>query len=257
MDILFEKYRKQSQRTQQEMATALGVSRPTYAQIEKGKIDMTLPQLQKFAELVGVSLIDLIGPAARLQNAEVLILKEPATAPAPALQIRVPEKKLHKFSQVILYILERVGARPNVGETVLYKLLYFIDFDYYEKFEETLIGATYIKNHHGPTPAEFPKVIDAMISNDEVEAVKSDYFSFQQKKYLPHSSADLRMLSAQEVVHIDEVLCRLAHMSAKEISAYSHEDIPWKSHALGEVISYESVFYRDEKYSVRHYDDEL
>ena len=34
--------------------------------------------------------------------------------------------------------------------TVLYKLLYFIDFDYYEKFEEQLVGATYIKNHLDP-----------------------------------------------------------------------------------------------------------
>jgi len=28
-------------------------------------------------------------------------------------------------------------------------------------------------------------------------------------------------------------------------------------HQDGEKISYESVFYRDEKYSVRNYDDEL
>ena len=42
---------------------------------------------------------------------------------------------------------KKSAAKSNVGMTVLYKLLYFIDFDYYEKFEEQLIGATYIKNH--------------------------------------------------------------------------------------------------------------
>jgi len=31
--------------------------------------------------------------------------------------------------------------------TVLYKILYFIDFDYYEKYEEQLMGALYIKNN--------------------------------------------------------------------------------------------------------------
>ena len=46
--------------------------------------------------------------------------------------------------------------------TVLYKLLYFIDFDYYEKFEEQLVGATYIKNHFGPTPVEFKKIVDTI-----------------------------------------------------------------------------------------------
>ncbi len=48
----------------------------------------------------------------------------------------------------LLYVLNKVGCKYNVGETVLYKLLYFIDFDFYEKYEEQLIGATYVKNHH-------------------------------------------------------------------------------------------------------------
>ena len=37
-----------------------------------------------------------------------------------------------KLKNVILYILEKCAGKPNVGETVLYKLLYFIDFDNFE-----------------------------------------------------------------------------------------------------------------------------
>ncbi|MDD4141558.1 MAG: hypothetical protein PHR20_02025 [Bacteroidales bacterium] len=33
---------------------------------------------------------------------------------------------------VLLYILERCSGKTNVGKTVLYKLLYFSDFNYYE-----------------------------------------------------------------------------------------------------------------------------
>ena len=68
--------------------------------------------------------------------------------------------------------LGKVGAKPNVGETVLYKLLYFIDFNYYEKYEEQLIGATYIKNHHGPTPIEFQAIVNEMIEKKEIEVGK-------------------------------------------------------------------------------------
>jgi len=46
---------------------------------------------------------------------------------------------------VLLYILARVGAKPNVGETVLYKLLYFIDFDFYEKHGRSITGLSYIR----------------------------------------------------------------------------------------------------------------
>ena len=67
-----------------------------------------------------------------------------------------------KFKEVLLYILNKVGAKPNIGETALYKLLYFIDFDFYEKYETQLTGAKYIKNYYGPTPIEFEKIVEGM-----------------------------------------------------------------------------------------------
>ena len=173
------------------------------------------------------------------------------------LQIRVTEKNLEKFKQVLLYVLGKVGGKPNVGETVLHKLLYFIDFDYYEKFEENLMGATYIKNHHGPTSVELGEIIKEMKDKEELEAVNSQYFKYEQKKYLPRKRPNLDVFSAREIEHIDGVLARLSDKNAKEIENYSHEDIPWKTAQEGKPLSYESVFYRDERYSVRNYDDEL
>ncbi|MCG2686961.1 SocA family protein, partial [Candidatus Parcubacteria bacterium] len=127
----------------------------------------------------------------------------------------------------------------------------------YEKYEEQLIGATYIKNRYGPTPIEFKKIIDQMQIDKEVTKINNKYFQYEQKKYLPRREPDLSKLSAQEITHIDGVLDRLSNKSAKELSEYSHNDIPWKTHDNGEKINYESVFYRDDKYSVREYEDEL
>ncbi|MEA2113423.1 MAG: Panacea domain-containing protein, partial [Patescibacteria group bacterium] len=173
------------------------------------------------------------------------------------MRIIMPRANVKKFEEVLLYLLEKVGARPNIGETAIYKLLYFIDFDYYEKFEEQLIGARYIKNHFGPTPIEFRKIADRMTADGKIEKVRSKHFQYKQKKYLPRCSADLKVLSAQEIQHIDDVLNRLAWKNAKELSAYSHSDTPWRVHKIGEEISYETVFYRDDDHSVRNYDDEL
>ena len=171
--------------------------------------------------------------------------------------IRVIKNNPDKLKQVLLYVLNRVGGKPNVGEVVLHKLLYFIDFDYYEKFEETLMGATYIKNHHGPTSVELDSIIKAMQKNGEIEAVESRYFGYPQRKYLPHKRPNLAKLSAREKNHVDEVLVRLSDKNAKEMEDYSHEDIPWQIAQHSEPLLYESVFYRDDKYSVRTYDDEL
>jgi len=48
----------------------------------------------------------------------------------------IDDDEIEKFKEVLLYILGKVGSKPNIGQTVLYKLLYFIDFNYYEKYEE-------------------------------------------------------------------------------------------------------------------------
>lgn len=194
--------------------------------------------------------------AAKETSPSASIDKECANG-ADDVQIRTVEKNLDKFKQVVLYVLNEVGEKPNVGETVLHKLLYFIDFDYYEKFEESLMGGTYIKNHYGPASVELDPLIKEMLEQGEIEAITSQRFDYPQKKHLARTNPDLDIFSEREISHIDEVLARLADKSATELKQHSHEDMPWKSAKHKEPLSYESVFYRDERHSVREYDDEL
>lgn len=248
--------RKKNNLSQEFLASELGISRPTYAQIEQGERDLTITEVKKLAAIFGIAVEDFL--SGRLAEHKVILEKKKTDKKGDSnLQIRVTRKNLDKFKQVLLYVLAKIGGKPNIGETVLHKLLYFIDFDYYEKFEESLMGATYIKNHHGPTSIELGAIIDDMQKNGEVEAVNSRYFKYDQKKYLPLKRPNLNKLSAREIEHIDEVLARLSDKNAKEIEKYSHEDIPWKTAEDGQPLSYESVFYRDERYSVRNYEDEL
>ncbi len=241
--------------TQGQVASEVGITRQTYSQIESGKRDITLAEAGKIAGVFGMPVESLI---AQKETEPKFIVEESEDAHEYGAQIRVTRQNAEKFKQVLLYVLCEVGSKPNVGETVLHKLLYFIDFDYYEKFEESLMGATYIKNTHGPTSAGFTKIVGEMAKEGEVKKVKVSYFGKTQKKYLALKRPDLSILSGREVKHIDDVLTRLSDKSATEMAHYSHGDIPWKTAGDGEQISYESVFYRDEKYSVRDYgDDEL
>ncbi|MCK4781421.1 DUF4065 domain-containing protein [Candidatus Parcubacteria bacterium] len=257
---LFKKIKALRERnnfSQGYLAGELGMSRPTYTQIEKGERELTITEAKKLAGIFSMSLNDFLQD--KLTEREVVLEKEKkgGEAPKPEMRIIMPRANVKKFKEVLLYVLEKIGARPNIGETAIYKLLYFIDFDYYEKFEEQLIGAKYIKNHFGPTPIEFKKITEQMIEKGEIEKIKSKYFQHEQKKYLPRRAADLKILSAQEIQHIDEVLSRLAWKNASELSNYSHSDTPWRVHQIGEEISYETVFYRDDDHSVRNYEDEL
>jgi len=244
-----KKMREGAGMTQQILSMKLGVGRATLSQIENGERKITASELVKLSKIFDVSTDVLL----EISKGPEVILREKIKKVklSPQMRINVPQKNLEKFKEVLLYILNKIGSKPNIGETVIYKLLYFIDFNFYEKYEEQLIGATYIKNLYGPTPIEFKKIIDRMIKEKEITKVEDKYFEYPQNKYLPLRTPDLSKLKAIETEVIDDVLNKLSDMNVSQISDYSHNDVPWLTTNEQGIIEYESVFYRTPPYSVR------
>ncbi len=243
--------REKNGMSQDALARQMKLPRPSISQIESGARKIAADELIRLSQIFHLPVDDLLNPG---REPEVILRTEKEEKrDKPPVRISVPQKNLQKFREVLLYILNKVGSRPNVGETVIYKLLYFMDFDFYERYEEQLIGATYLKNQYGPTPIEFARIVEKMIADGEIEKVKSEYFRLQQSKYLPHRRPDLSRLKASEIEVMDDVLNRLSDMNASQISAYSHGDVPWVSTGDGQIIDYEAVFYRTPPYSVRSY----
>lgn len=221
--------RKKLNLSQEQLAQRLGITRQTLAKIEKGERPLTDTEKEKLTNI-----FDSLEDHGYVRN-------------------NMPEKNLQKFKQVLLYILQEVGARPNVGMTVLYKLLYFIDFDYYEKYHTQLMGLTYFKNTYGPAPREFKTVVDTMKRVEEIIEIKSKHYTHEQKKFLPNIKPDLSLLSGQELALIDDVLKRYADKTATELSEMSHRDTPWRLAEDGKDLEYEYAFYRPDEFSVGEY----
>jgi transcriptional regulator with XRE-family HTH domain len=239
--------------SQEDVAKALHISRSAVSQIENAERAVSGLELVAFSRIYEASTDYILGLES---EPEVIIAKEIRKAPKRTMRISVPKIQLEKFKQVLLYVLERCAGKPNIGETVLYKLLYFIDFNYYEMYEQQLTGATYIKNKYGPTPIEFVKIIDKMKDSQEIKIIKDEYYGYPQKRYIPLKKSDLTKLKASEKEVIDQVIVQLSDKTATEISKYSHEDVPWKATKERDAIDYELVFYRMPAYSVRSYPDE-
>jgi transcriptional regulator with XRE-family HTH domain len=250
--------RKKHNLTQEFLASALKISRPTYMQIERGERDLTITEAKKLAEVFDISFENFLEGKEDMRAVVKIEGKKKQRQEAKSeIRISVPQEKADKFRQVLLYILKKVGGKPNVGMTVLYKLLYFIDFDYYEKYEDQLMGLVYLKNHRGPTPLLFENLIGDMVKNDEVEIIKSKFYQYPQTKYLlnPEIEPDLSVLNGKEQEHIDWELQRLSDLTATQLSDLSHKDVPWVSAENSKPLDYESVFYRTPETSVREYDN--
>lgn len=247
--------RKMKGMSQEDLAKRVKISRPSLAQIELGNRNLDILELQELSLILGFSLDDFMSndfSASRDLDGEEEILSKKKVE-----RVSVPTLQVSKFKNVLLYLLEHCAGKPNVGETVLYKLLYFSDFNYYELYEEHLTGATYRKLPYGPVPQKLDAILGQMIKGGQLQRVKTSYHGFPQTRYLPLEKADLTTLRASEKETLDRVIEQMSDWSASAISDYSHKDMPWLASKDGEEIDYELVFYRDIPFSVRNYGDEI
>lgn len=266
--LLIKRLREEKGISQLEVAEKLDISRTSYISFEKGDRNLSLNEAVTLSQMFDISLEEInsgkldLHPNITLDKVRTInsanSINPDDTDPISDLKerISIPQEKIKKFRQVLLYILSKVGGKPNIGQTVLYKILYFIDFDYYEKYEEQLIGARYIKNTHGPTPVAFGSIVSSLEKEGKIETIKSKFYKYEQTKYLvnPNEKIELSELSGQELAHIDEELGRFAEFTASQISALSHKDTPWLVAKEKEQLDYEYVFYRPEETSVRMYE---
>lgn len=247
--------RKLKGMSQEELAKSVSISRSSLAQIELGNRGVDMFELQKLSWVLRFSLDDFMSDdftvSKDFDDCSVVKSKENIE------RVSTPKLHVYKFKNILLYILSQCAGKPNVGETVLYKLLYFSDFNYYELYEEHLTGATYRKLPYGPVPQKIDSVINQMIDEEQLQRVKTDYHGYPQTRYLPLVKADLTQLKASEKEVMDRVIEQMSDWSATAISNYSHKDIPWIASKEGEVVNYELVFYRDTPYSVRNYAEEM
>lgn len=246
--------RKMKGLSQEDLAKIVKISRPSLAQIELGNRSINIMEIQRLSIGLGFSLDEFMSKEFIInQDIENKIESKSQKYDE---RISIPTLHVNKFKNVLLYILERCAGKPNVGETVLYKLLYFADFNYYELYEEHLTGAKYRKLPYGPVPQKLDTIINQMIDNNQLQRVKTEYHGYPQTRYLPLIKANLTELKASEKEIIDRVIEQMSDWSASAITDYSHKDMPWLASKEGEEINYELTFYRDAPYSVRNYGNE-
>ncbi len=246
--------RKAKGLSQQNLAESIKLSRPSLAQIELGNRCIDLLEFYRLSVVLEFSLDDFMSDSFSSDKSTTIQTK--IEKKEPAERNSIPVLNVGKFTNVLLYIMERCAGKPNVGETVLYKLLYFCDFNYYELYEEHLTGATYRKLPYGPVPKEFETIIGQMTGDKQIQRIKTEYFNKIQTRYIPLVKADLTGLKAIEKEVIDKVIDQMGDWAATTISDYSHLDKPWKATEPNNNIDYELAFYRRSPHSVRKYEED-
>lgn len=223
--------------SQTDLAEKLSVSRQAVGQIEAGERAVSGIELAHIAELFAISTDSL--------------LREPEVKPERFLTRLDIHFDPEKLRNLLLYMLTRCGGKPNVGETVLYKLLYFVDFDSFELRSEPMTGMSYMKLQFGPVPLrrQYLPVIEGMEARGELKIIKQVYMGMAQKKYVALADPEIEDFSALELKTINSVIDRFSDMTAGQITAHAHEDVPWQETEAEGVIDYRLVFSRTASYA--------
>jgi len=157
-----------------------------------------------------------------------------------------------KYKNAILFFSENV---PALGVTKLNKLLYFLDFDHFEKYGDAVTGDTYENKELGPVPQNIDNILTEMQAENLIDIVPEQVINFVRYHLLAKSKHNMNIFKSSEI----EVLCEIAekwnHHTAKEIVMASHGEAPWLATRNGEVIPYPLAYYRG-KYEKPSYDEE-
>lgn len=154
---------------------------------------------------------------------------------------KISEKK---YKEVILYLAEKLGGEIR-GKKKLAKLLYFVDFDFFEKFEKSLTGDVYKALPMGPYPVTMEKILADMAKEEKIiikhEKEREDYNSteiYKAKKKIEIN------FSEEEQQILDRVIMKYGHLSGKQLEDLTHAEAPYIGTALNQEIAYELAFYR-------------
>lgn len=149
-----------------------------------------------------------------------------------------------KYQSVILYLAHRLGGEIK-GKKKLAKLLYFADFDFFEKCQKSITGDTYKALPMGPFPVSLEKILADMAKDKKIiiksDKQRADYNPTEvyKAKYQPEN-----IFSKDEMATLDSVILKYGHLNGKQLEDLSHAEAPYIGTPPNQEIAYELAFYR-------------
>lgn len=155
-----------------------------------------------------------------------------------------------KYENTILYLCQQLNGEVR-GKKKLAKLLYFADFDFFEKNQQSITGDTYKALPMGPFPSALDTITLAMEEkgNLDITQVEGREGYHATEVYKSLTAADVSVLSQDEKKMLERVALKYGHLSGKQLEDLSHAEAPYIGTELKKEIPYELSFYRGTDFS--------
>lgn len=145
-----------------------------------------------------------------------------------------------KTINVVLYIAEQLQRRDFHK---IFKILYFSDREFLNKYGMTITGDTYIAMEAGPVPTKTYDMFKIVRGDSYINDINNLGKKFSVSDWMfiqPQEKADLNEIAPSEREVINAMIERYGDMSYEEIKEKSH-DVAWRSTARDYPISFEDM----------------
>lgn len=155
-----------------------------------------------------------------------------------------------KYEQAILYLCFKLGKEIR-GKKKLAKLLYFADFDFFEKNQKSITGDAYKALPMGP----FPVSLDAITKKMEKQKLISIENIEEHDGYIPTEiykctgDLDVSIFSEEEMKILNRVIKKYGNLNGKQLEDLTHAEAPYIGTEPKKIIPYELSYYRGTDFS--------
>ena len=154
-------------------------------------------------------------------------------------------KNKEKYKQAILYLCFKLNKEVR-GKKKLAKLLYFVDFDFFEKYQKPFTGDKYRALPMGPFPIHLNEITREMTKDKtlKIKSVKEHDGYNATEIYTCLKEPESFIFSKEEKEMLDRVIQKYGHLNGKQLEDLTHAEAPYIGTKPKEEIAYELAFYR-------------
>ncbi len=156
--------------------------------------------------------------------------------------VKINEKK---YKNIILYFANNI-RNGTLGKLKIMKLLYFLDFDYFEQNKESVSGDEYLRFDNGPIPRMAEKILKKMNGKEIKITRKKIGFGYNDQQHIePLKDFNESLFSPKELRLLAEIAGKWEKLTGTEMKTASHGEAPWIATKPNEVIDYNLAYYRN------------
>lgn len=216
--------RTKNKLSQEQVAQAIGVSRPTYSAIEVGKQKLNTDEVQKLASLFGITVDELLSG-------------------------HIPD--IAKYKHMILsYLRMNMSVDGKIPKTKLAKLLYLTDFAWFYDHTESMSGMQYRKIAYGPVSDTFFRALDELEEMGKIE-IDRKHDDAKNRDIILIGEAEsnynekITTLNSEELILIKKIGTKWKNKKTQEIVNFTHNQLPYTLCRMDEIIPYVLITQED------------